>query len=109
MGTPVGTHRRDRQSGATVEEQNIWLPRIASSELKSIKTRLVLSNAEKATLAEIGRRLGHKALEEIAVAAKPDTILGWFRKLVARKIDGSKSRRACGAWPPKSGVPINPS
>jgi hypothetical protein len=53
--------------------------------------------------------LGHKALEEIAVAAKPDTILGWFRKLVARKIDGSKSRRACGAWPPKSGVPINPS
>jgi hypothetical protein len=45
-----------------------------------IKTRLVLSNAEKATLGEIGRRLGRKALEEIAVAAKPDTILGWFRK-----------------------------
>ena len=43
-----------------------------------IKTRLVLSHAEKATLAEIGRRLGRKALEEIAVAAKPDTILGWF-------------------------------
>ena len=34
LGAPVGTHRRDRQSGATVEEQNIWLPRIASSELK---------------------------------------------------------------------------
>ena len=61
-----------------------------------IKTRLVLSNAEKATLAEIGRRLGRKALEEIAVAAKPDTILGWFRKLIARKFDGSKSRRSRG-------------
>jgi putative transposase len=61
-----------------------------------IKTRLVLSNAEKGTLAEIGRRLGRKALEEIAVAAKPDTILGWFRKLVARKFDGSKSRRSRG-------------
>ena len=61
-----------------------------------IKTRLVLSNAEKANLTEIGRRLGRKALEEIAVAAKPETILGWFRKLVARKFDGSKSRRPCG-------------
>jgi hypothetical protein len=58
-----------------------------------IKTRLVLSNAEKATLAEIGRRLGRKVLEEIAVAARPDTILGWFRKLVAQKFDRSKSRR----------------
>ena len=41
-----------------------------------IKTRLVFPMAEKATLAEIGRRLGRKALEEIAVAARPDTILG---------------------------------
>ena len=27
---------------------------------------------------------------------KPDTILGWYRKLVARKFDGSKSRRYPG-------------
>ncbi len=27
---------------------------------------------------------------EVALAAKPDAILGWFRKLVARKYDGSK-------------------
>ena len=61
-----------------------------------IKTRLVLSDAERVTLADIGHRLGRKALEEIAAAAKPDTILGWFRKLVAQKFDGSKSRRPCG-------------
>ena len=30
------------------------------------------------------------------MAAKPDTILEWFRKLVAWKFDGSKSRRAYG-------------
>ena len=41
-----------------------------------IKTRLVLSDAERVTLADIGHRLGRKALEEIAAAAKPDTILG---------------------------------
>ena len=41
-----------------------------------IKGRLLLSDAEKKTLADIGYRLGHKALEEVANTAKPDTILG---------------------------------
>ena len=48
-----------------------------------IKGRLHLSDAERATLAEIGHRLGRKSLEDIAVSAKPDTILGWYRKLIA--------------------------
>ena len=52
-----------------------------------LKGRLLLSDAERASLAEIGHRLGRKALEEIATAAKPDTILGWYRRLVARKFD----------------------
>jgi phage terminase large subunit GpA-like protein len=44
--------------------------------LKSqIKGRLQLSDGERATLAEIAKRLGRKALEEIACIAKPDTIL----------------------------------
>ena len=47
-----------------------------------IKGRLQLSDGEKRTLAEIAHRLGRKALAEVAVAAKPDTILRWFRKLV---------------------------
>jgi hypothetical protein len=61
-----------------------------------IKGRVLLSDGEKATLAEIGRRLGRKALAEVAVAAKPDTILGWFRKQVAEKFDGSRFRRSVG-------------
>ena len=32
----------------------------------------------------------------MANAAKPDTILGWYRKLVGRKFDGSKRRRYPG-------------
>src|SRR5215471_5451411 len=39
-----------------------------------IKGRLLLSEEEKATLAEIAHRLGRKALEEVAGAAQPDTI-----------------------------------
>jgi len=61
-----------------------------------VKGRLLLSDGEKTTLAEIAKRLGRKALTEIAVGAKPDTILGWFRKLVARKFDGSQARRKVG-------------
>jgi len=58
--------------------------------------RLKLTDAERATLGEIGHRLGRKALAEVANVARPDTILAWYRKLVARKFDGSKSRRSPG-------------
>ena len=61
-----------------------------------VSGRLLLSDAEKKTLAEIGYRLGRKALEDVANAAKPDTILGWYRKLVAKKFDGSTARRKIG-------------
>ena len=39
-----------------------------------LKGRLRLSDAERATLGEIGHRLGRKALAEVANAALPDTI-----------------------------------
>jgi hypothetical protein len=45
---------------------------------------------------EIGHRLGRKVLGEVANVARPDTILAWYRKLVARKFDGSKARRSPG-------------
>ena len=61
-----------------------------------LKTPLRLTDGERITLAEIAHRLGRKVLEGVANAAKPDTILGWYRKLVARKFDGSKSRRYPG-------------
>ena len=61
-----------------------------------LKGRLKLSDAERATLGEIGHRLGRKILSEVASLAQPDTILAWYRKLVARKFDGSKARRSPG-------------
>ena len=39
-----------------------------------LPSRLRLSDPERATLAEIGRRVGRKALREVACVAKPDTI-----------------------------------
>src|SRR5919106_1027485 len=54
--------------------------------------RLRLSDAERATLGLIGKRLGRKGLAKVAQVARPETILGWWRKLVAQKFDGSKHR-----------------
>jgi len=54
--------------------------------------RLRLSDSERSTLAEIGKRLGRKALAEVTCVAKPDTILAWYRRLIAHKFDGSKQR-----------------
>ena len=61
-----------------------------------IKGRLLLSDAEKATLAEIAHRLGRKALEELSAVATPNTLLAWYRKLIAGKFDGSKFRKSRG-------------
>jgi putative transposase len=61
-----------------------------------LPSRLRLSDPERATLAEIGKRLGRKALRAVACVAKPDTILAWYRRLVAKKFDGSKQRQYPG-------------
>src|SRR5712692_3277669 len=58
--------------------------------------RLRLSDPERSTLAEIGKRLGRRALQQVACVAKPETILAWYRKLIARKFDGSKYRQYPG-------------
>ncbi len=61
-----------------------------------LKTPLRVTDAERMTLAEIAHRLGRKALEDVANVVKPDTLLGWYRRLIARKFDGSKSRHYPG-------------
>jgi putative transposase len=60
------------------------------------KGRPKLSDAQREALGEIGHRLGSKVLADVATIAQPDTILGGYRKLVARKFDGSKARRGPG-------------
>ena len=71
-----------------------------AAENRILKARLQpgwrLSDGERATLAEIGKRLGRKGLQQVARLAKPDTILAWYRQLVAEKFDGSKQRRSPG-------------
>ena len=50
-----------------------------------LSPRLRLTDPERSTLAEIGKRIGRKALKDVACVAKPDTILTWYRRLIAKK------------------------
>ena len=61
-----------------------------------ISGRLRLTDGERKALAEIGQKLGKQVLKDVATIVKPDTILGWHRKLVAQKFDGSQQRKAPG-------------
>jgi transposase InsO family protein len=62
-----------------------------------IKGRIQLTDAEeRKTLAEIGKKLSKRALDEVTTIVKPDTLLAWHRKLVAQKFDGSKHRKSLG-------------
>ena len=63
---------------------------------QQITGRIQLSDAERKTLAEIGKHLGKQALAEVATIVKPATILAWHRKLVAQKFDGSRQRQSSG-------------
>lgn len=51
-----------------------------------------LDRDQRRRLAVKGKLLGRKALREVAAIATPDTILRWYRKLVADKYDGSRKR-----------------
>lgn len=61
-----------------------------------LPARVRLSDLQRATLAQIAKRMGRRALEEVASIARPETILGWYRKLIAQKFDGSKHRHYPG-------------
>ena len=64
-----------------------------------LPARLRLSDPERSTLAEIGKRLGRRNLQLVASVALPDTILAWYRRLIAQKFDGSKRRSYPGRPP----------
>jgi putative transposase len=63
---------------------------------QQVTGRICLTDGERKTLAEIGKRLGKQALAEVATIVKPDTILAWHRQLITKKYDGSQHRRSPG-------------
>src|SRR5438270_7357567 len=58
--------------------------------------RLRLTDTERRGLAALAHRLGRKRLTEVASLATPDTLLRWYKRLIADKFDGSTQRRQLG-------------
>jgi putative transposase len=58
--------------------------------------RILLDNRQRTRLAAKAKRLTRELLEATTVLFTPETILGWYRKLIAQKYDGSKNRKQPG-------------
>jgi putative transposase len=61
-----------------------------------IDGRVQLTDRERKELAEMGAKLGKKALEEIATVAQSDTILAWSRKFADQQVDTSEPHTPVG-------------
>ena len=73
------------------EENRVLRSQLGSSSSGSSR-RLRLTDDQRRRLAVKGKALGRRLLRDIAGIVTPDTILRWYRRLVARKYDGSKRR-----------------
>jgi transposase InsO family protein len=56
--------------------------------------KLRFTNAQRIRLARHAQALGRAALRELGTIVTPDTLLRWYRQLVAKKYDGSRRRRS---------------
>ncbi len=75
------------------EENRVLREQLGSRPLR-------LTDAQRRRLAVRGQKLGRRILAQVAGSVTPDTILRWYRRLIARKYDGSARRRR--------GRPISP-
>src|SRR6266403_3066481 len=58
--------------------------------------RLRLTDAERRRLAALAHPLDRTRLHEVATIATPETLLRWYRRLIAEKFDGSTCRQPRG-------------
>ena len=64
--------------------------------------RILLSTKHKRRLAAKAKALGRKALKKIGTIVTPDTLMRWYRELIAVKYDGSKSRKSNSIGRPRT-------
>jgi hypothetical protein len=82
--------RHQQQVIAYLQEENRLLKAQRGGQ------RLRLTDTERRRLAALAQPLGRKRLKEVATLATPDTLLRWYKRLIAQKFDGSMQRRPCG-------------
>ena len=60
-------------------------------EQQEKERRILLNHHQRIRLAAKAKQLTRRLLEETSVLFTPDTVLGWYRRLIAQKHDGSKN------------------
>src|SRR5229473_6816918 len=58
--------------------------------------RLRLTDTDRRRLATLAHPLGRQRLKEVAILVTPDTLLRWYKRLIAQKFAGSTKRRQVG-------------
>src|ERR1043166_6271132 len=58
--------------------------------------RLRLTDTERRRLAALAHPLGRQRLKKVATLVTPETLLRWYKRLIAQKFDGSTHRRQLG-------------
>ena len=91
-------HRRQQLAIAYLQAEN----RVLRERLGT--RRLRFTDAERRLLADKGHGLGRTLLANLATLATPETILRWYRRMIAAKYDGSQTRRSPGRPPTASDV-----
>ena len=85
-------NRRQQDEIAYTREENRVLKEMLGDR------RLKFTDAQRKRLAIRGKALGRGLLKGIATLVTPDTILGWHRKLVARKWTFPAGLRECRGY-----------
>ena len=57
---------------------------------------ILLNDTQRRRLALKARKLRRELLKETTLLFTPETVLGWYRKLIAQKYDGSANRGKVG-------------
>ena len=78
--------RHQQEAIEYLQEEN----RILREQLGGKRPRF--SDAQRRRLARKAKQLGRRRLREISTIVTPDTLLRWYRDLVAEKYDGSSKR-----------------
>jgi hypothetical protein len=79
-------NRRQREVVEYLQEEN----RVLREQLGD--RRLRFTDAQRRRLAATGRALGRRVLNQLGGLVTPDTILRWYRELIAKKYDGASQR-----------------
>jgi hypothetical protein len=78
----IGTwmaRKQERLIGYLKEENRVLREKLGG--------KVRLTDGERRRLGRLGQLIGRKGLGEVATIATPDTILRWYRELVAKKYD----------------------